>query len=285
MNFMPAALTTSRAQRAIGRLNLSFRTSHGQTRIETFYQEGCLKARLPRPADPAMCEAVTLNISGGVAGGDALSTAITLSPGAQARVASQAAERIYRALDAPSRITTTITLAPGAKLDYLPQETILFDGFSLRRALNIDLAEDADFLGLETILFGRQAMRETIRTGDLHDRILVRRGGKILLQDMTRLKGDFAAQLTRTAIGNGAAAMACIIFAAPNAPARLPALRDILTKTGLPAGATSFEGVIFARHPKVLPCATASSRRSKIYVTCGPCRASGKAKPRGGPEK
>jgi len=247
MNFMPAALTTSRAQRAIGRLNLAFQTSLGQTRIETFYQEGCLKARLPRPADPAICEAVTLNISGGVAGGDTLTTAITLAPGAQARIASQAAERIYRALDAPSRITTTITLAAGAKLDYLPQETILFDGFSLRRALTIDLAEDADFLGLETLLFGRQAMLETIRAGDLQDRILLRRGGKIVLQDITRLNGDIAARLARTAIGNGAAAMASIIFAAPEAPSRLPALRDILARTGLPAGATAFEGIIFAR--------------------------------------
>jgi urease accessory protein len=247
MNFMPAALTTSRAQRAIGRLNLSFQTRNGHTRIETFYQEGCLKARLPRPADPAMCEAVTLNISGGVAGGDALTTAITLAPGAQARVASQAAERIYRALDAPSRITTTITLAAGAKLDYLPQETILFDGFSLRRALTIDLAEDADFLGLETILFGRQAMLETITTGDLRDRITLRRGGKILLQDMTRLHGDIAAQLARTAIGNGAAAMASIIFAAPDAKAQLPGLRGVLETTGLTAGATSFEGIVFAR--------------------------------------
>jgi urease accessory protein len=247
MNFMPAALTTSRAQRAVGRLDLSFQSNNGQTRIQNFYQEGCLKARLPRPADLAVCEAVTLNISGGVAGGDALTTAITLAPGAQARIASQAAERIYRALDAPSRIGTTITLGAGAGLDYLPQETILFDGFSLRRSLDIDLFATADFLGVETILFGRQAMNEIIRTGDLRDRITLRRDGRIVLQDMTRLHGDIAGQLARTAIGNGAAAMASIIFAAPGAPERLPGLRAVFGTTGITAGATTFEGIVFAR--------------------------------------
>jgi urease accessory protein len=247
MNFMPAALTTSRAQRAVGRLDLSFQANHGHTRIEKFYQEGCLKARLPRPADDAICEAVTLNISGGVAGGDTLTTAVALAPGAQARVASQAAERIYRALDEPSRITTTIRLGAGAKLDYLPQETILFDGFSLRRSLTIDLAEDADFLGVETTLFGRQAMREILRSGDLRDQILLRREGRLLLQDMSRLDGDIAARLARKAIGDGAGAMASIIFAAPDAPARLSGLRDVLDRGGVTAGATTFEGIIFAR--------------------------------------
>jgi urease accessory protein len=247
MNFMPAAQITSRAQRAVGRLDLSFQATNGQTRIAKFYQEGCLKARLPRPVDAAICEAVTLNISGGVAGGDELQTVITLTAGAQASVASQAAERIYRALDAPSRIGTAIALGAGARLDYLPQETILFDGFSLRRSLTIDLAGDAAFLGVESILFGRQAMREILRAGELHDRIVLRRGKQILLQDMTRLQGDIAGRLARTAIGNGAAAMASIILAAPDAPARLAGLRHVLAESGLTAGATVFNGIVFAR--------------------------------------
>jgi urease accessory protein len=247
MNFLAAVEPVSRAQRAVGRLDLSFQARQGITRIEKFYQEGCLKARLPRPVDEATCEAVTLNISGGVAGGDALSTDIALGPGARAVVASQAAERVYWAFDAPSRITTSIAVGPGARLDYLPQETILFDGFSLRRDLDVELAADADFLGVETILFGRRAMGEVLRGGDLRDGVTLRRGGKILLRDMTRLRGDIAAQLARTAIGNGAAAMAAIICAGPGAPARLAGLRDVLEGAGINAGATSFEGIIFAR--------------------------------------
>jgi len=247
MNFLAAVEPISRAQRAVGGLDLSFRARGGVTRIERFYQEGCLKARLPRAAEPGVCEAVTLNISGGVAGGDALTTTVSLGPGARAVVASQAAERIYRALDAPSWMTTSIAVGPGARLDYLPQETILFDGFSLRRGLDIALAEDAEFLGVETILFGRRALGEILRGGDLRDRVTLRRGGKILLQDMNRLTGDIAAKLARTALGNGAGAMAAIICAGPDAAARLAGLRDVLSGAGITAGATCFEGVVFAR--------------------------------------
>jgi urease accessory protein UreH len=52
------------AQRAKGRLGLRFRVAAGRTRVHAFFQEGCLKARLPRPLEPAVCDAVTMNISG-----------------------------------------------------------------------------------------------------------------------------------------------------------------------------------------------------------------------------
>jgi urease accessory protein len=247
MNFMPSLTAEIPAQRAVGRLALSFAQAGGVTRVQKFYQEGCLKTRLPRAVVAGRCEAVTLNISGGIAGGDCLETSIALGPGARVGIASQAAERVYRALEAPSRIATAISLGKGTALDYFPQETILFDGFGLRRSLDVDLAEDADFLGVETLIFGRRAMGEVVRAGFLRDRITLRRDNRMLLQDMTRLDGDIATALARKAVAGGTAAVASIIFAAPDAPARLPPLRDTLTASGLIAGATSFENIVFAR--------------------------------------
>jgi urease accessory protein len=245
MNFMPVRAITAEPQRASGRLALAFAHDGTQTRIQKFYQEGCLKARLPRPQNPDILEAVNINIGGGIAGGDSLSTNITLGPKARAAVSSQAAERIYRALNAPAHIATRITLAPGAKLAHLPQETILFNGFALNRTLEIDLAPTATYLGVESLIFGRQAMGETIHTGALNDKILLRRDGKTILQDMTRLDGDIAAHLAREAVASGAMAAASLIYAAPDAEARLPDLRAALA--GHHAGASAFEGIIFAR--------------------------------------
>jgi urease accessory protein len=248
MNFMPARLAEIPAQRAVGRLNLTFRQDlAGPTRIETFYQQGCLKARLPRPVEAGVREAVTMNISGGVAGGDVLHTAITLAAGARVCVASAAAERVYRALNpaAPSQITTSITLGAGARLDYLPQETILFDGFALQRSLDISLAPDAEFLGVESLVFGRQAMGETLQTGWLRDNIRLYRGGALLFQDMTRLDGNVTEILRGRAIAAGNCAMASIIYAATDAAARLHQVRDAL-QSHL-AGATVMDGVLRAR--------------------------------------
>ncbi len=245
MNFMPVRAIEAGPQRAVGRLDLSFTHDGARTRVQKFYQDGCLKIRLPRPQNPEILEAVTMNIGGGIAGGDSLSAQISLGPNARVSISSQSAERVYRALAAPSQITTRLTLAPGATLAHLPQETILFDAFSLNRTLEINIAEDATYLGVESLIFGRQAMGETIRAGALNDRITLRRDGKVLFQDITRLQGDIAAQLARKAVADGAMAVASLIYAAPDAQARLPALREVLLDHI--AGASFFEGKNFAR--------------------------------------
>jgi urease accessory protein len=270
MNFFSARhLMLPAAQRAAGRLDLAFSAAGGGTRIKTFYQQGCLKARLPRPAEAETCEAVTLNISGGVAGGDALETAISLDDGARVCVSSQAAERIYLALDAdPATIATRINLGAGARLDYLPQETILFDGFALRRTLEIDLAADASFLGVESLVFGRQAMGERVTTGFLRDCITLRRDGVLVLRDMTRLDGDIEAVLARKAVAGGRIAMAALIYAAPDAPACLDDVRSMLAAQKCPAGASVLDGVLRAR----IVAPSASALRTCLIAALKICR-------------
>jgi urease accessory protein len=266
MNFMPARSKIP-AQRASGRLALSCRRHGAVTRIETLYQQGCLKARLPRPADPEILDAVTLNISGGVAGGDDLATTITLHDGAQANVASQAAERIYRALGPPARIATSIAIGPGATLHYLPQETIFFDGFALDRTLEIDLDETASYLGVESLVFGRQAMSESLRHGQLNDRVTLRRRKNLIFQDMTRLHGDIAAQLGRKAVAAGGIATAGIIFAAPNAAAVLPAIRAAIADHH--AGASALDqNLVFVR----VLAPSALSLRHCVIAALAACR-------------
>jgi len=272
MNFMPVRqFELPAAQRAIGRLALGFRHDPvaACTRIEKCYQQGCLKARLPRLAAPGLAEAITINISGGIAGGDNLVTEISVGAGAAVSVTSQAAERIYRALDfLPARLTTRITLGAGAELDYLPQETILFNGFALERSLEIELAEDANFLGVESLIFGRQAMGEQIKLGRLNDRILLRRGKILVLQDITRLEGDIAAKLGRKAVAAGNIAMASMIYAGPDIARRLSAIRAALAEQPVEAGASAFEGIILVR----LLAPSAAALRAGVVAVLKTCR-------------
>jgi urease accessory protein len=249
MNFVaPPQTRETPAQRAQGKLVMGFKRTGAVTRIDTLFQQGALKARLPRPQDATLCEAVTLNISGGVAGGDQLDTVVTLAPGAQVALASQAAERIYRALGPAARIRTRLAVHDGARLDYLPQETILFDRCALDRALEIDLYGEAEFIGVETLLFGRRAMGETVQSGALRDQIRLCRDGHLVFQDMTRLEGEIAAQLQRRAVAGGANAVAGLIIAGPGAEEKLEPLRAKLDAApGIIAGASTFEGIIFAR--------------------------------------
>ncbi len=80
-------------------------------------QAGCLKARFPRRQEPGWADVVTLNTSGGVAGGDRLESRFHLEPGARASIAAQAAERFYRALpgSAPALVRTRIEVEEGGR--------------------------------------------------------------------------------------------------------------------------------------------------------------------------
>ena len=234
-------------QRARGALAVGFRLRDGETVLDRLHQSGCLKARFPRPERHAWRGVVTLNTSGGAAAGDALTTAIEAGPGAHATVAAQAAERFYRALpgSAPARLRTTLRVGPGAALEWLPQETILFDDCALDRETAIEVAADGWFLGVEMLVFGRLAMGETVRRARLSDRIVLRRDGRLLLHDAIRFQGEAEAALARAAVGGGARAVATLVHAAPDAEQSLGRVRQVLA--GVEAGASAWDGLLVAR--------------------------------------
>ncbi len=231
-------------QRARGQLTLTLHDRDGMTALETLYQQGCLKARFPRPA--GWHETVLLNTAGGVAGGDRLALQIGAKRGASATITTQAAERFYRALPgSTAQVTTTLTVAADAAMEWLPQETILFDGCALDRMLTIDLAAGATFVGIEQLVFGRSAMGETVRHASVRDRIIVRQDGRLLLHDATRLVGPVQALLDRPAVAAGGRAVATLLMAGPGAAALLDPLRAALAPYD--AGASVVDGLLVAR--------------------------------------
>ncbi len=239
----------SKLQRAVGELVVSFKRRGEATVLDTLRQAGCLKARFPRPVTAGWADATTLNTSGGVASGDRLSTVFSVGPGARATMSAQAAERFYRAPadGLPSFVRTQINVAPGAAAEWLPQETILFDNCALDRQLEIDLAPDAWFLGVEALVFGRTAMGETVRNAWLRDGLRVRRGGAWLLHDTIRMDGDVETTLRRTAAGKGARAMATVLHVAENAEAMIDPVRDALLDFTGEAGVSAWNGMLVAR--------------------------------------
>ena len=218
----------------------------GSTVLDRLRQEGCLKARWPRPEHGAWTSLVTLNSAGGVAQGDQLDVGITAGAGTRLTVASQAAERFYRSPGgAPARVRTTLTVAPGGALEWLPQETILFDGCALDRRLDVAVAPDSWFLGVEMLVFGRALMGETVHRAALSDTIRLHRGGELLLHDAIRIHGRVQALLDRPAVAAGARAVAILFHLAPDSAARLDALRSALSPWQ--AGASAMDGLLVAR--------------------------------------
>ncbi|HKN29320.1 MAG TPA: urease accessory protein UreD [Roseiarcus sp.] len=233
-------------QRAEAEARASFRRTARRTEPERLFATGGLRWRFPRSTNP--CEAVIVNTAGGVAGGDALRVELALNEGAEVAATTPAAEKIYRSDGPPARLETRLSLAQRARLLWLPQETLLFDGARLERKLSVDMGGDAELLLVESLVFGRLAMGETAIDARLTDSWRIRRDGELVFADETRLD-HAAAALDRIAVGAGARAVATIIAAAPNVEARLPDLRAALEAEGrgVEAGASAFDGLVAAR--------------------------------------
>jgi urease accessory protein len=236
------------ALRSEGALDLSFRRRGDATVIGRSYQAGCTRMRLPRvEAAGEPPAAVLINTAGGLAEGDRLDHAIAWEEGARAIVTSQAAEKVYRALSVGSSIALRMDVAAGAHAEWLPQETILFDGAQLHRDTKILLAESASFLGVEAIVLGRAAMGETMRAGSLRDRLRIWRGGRLIYADALALDADVETLMARAAIGGGASAMAVLVHAAPGAPALIGPVREALEGAKGRAAASTWNGILAVR--------------------------------------
>lgn len=227
-------------------MRLGFRAFDGATRLARHYEQGAAKARLPRVPGGA-AEAVLINTAGGLTGGDRMDYAVDVGTGAAVTLTTQAGEKIYRALDAPAEIRTRIDVAAGGRVDWLPQETILFDRAALVRRLDIAMAADAAVLALEAVVFGRTARGETVQFGLLRDRWRLRRAGRLVFADGLRLDGPVAAMLARPAALAGGCAAATVLYVAPDAEARLDTARAALADAPAEVGASAWNGILVAR--------------------------------------
>jgi urease accessory protein len=237
-----------RTLRSQGEIDLSFKRRGEITAAARTRQAGCLRVRFPRPERPGEppC-AILINTAGGVAEDDHLDFRLEWEDGTVATATTQAAEKIYRALTRPSQISTRLTVGEGASAEWLPQETILFNGARLQRETQVLLAGEASFLGLEAWVLGRRAMGETMRSGALRDRLRIWREGRLVYADVLMLDGDIDALIRRATVANGDSAMAVLVHASASAAALLDPVRAALDSVRGRAAASTWNGLLAVR--------------------------------------
>lgn len=237
--------------RSDGRIAMAFARRASRTVLADLMQVGNARARFPGRSTSGerfgIPEAVLVNTAGGLTGGDRLDVSVDLAADAAAVVTTISAEKIYRSLGSDTSITNRLVLASGARLDWLPQATILFDGSRLARATSVDLAADARFLAVELLIFGRAAMAETMDRGRLRDTWRIRRAGRLLWADGIRLDEPVADALAGPATLAVARAVATVIHVASDAEDRLDGARAALTAARSDWGASAWDGLLTAR--------------------------------------
>jgi len=233
------------ANRARGQITLSVAASAGRTRRTRVHEDGSLRVRFPNAAADAL-EAVIVNTGGGVTGGDRFTIDITLAEGAHLTAGTAAAEKIYRSTGADAEMDVRLAVGACARLAWLPQETILFDRARLSRRIDVDLAETASLLMAEAVVFGRAAMGEAMRQGFFADRWRVRRAGKLVFADSTRLDGGVAEKLSLPAAAAGGIAIATVLIALGD-DGKLAAVRALDGQFAGEVGISDWNGIAVAR--------------------------------------
>lgn len=237
---------TIRLQRASGESRVAFDLRDGRTRLGDLYQRDPCRVLFPRaePGEPP--QAVHLTTSGGVTDGDSLKMAIEVGPGAVAVATTQAAEKIYRAAKGGGHcaIDVAVSVAEGAALEWLPQETIVFEGARLKRRTVAEVEPGGALLACEMVVLGRAASGETFTRGLLLDSWSVRRTSRLAWTDTLRVEGQ-----TPTGAGFGAAnALATVIGVWDEPQPHFEKARALLdAAAGVRAGVTLVNGVMVAR--------------------------------------
>jgi urease accessory protein len=195
-----------------GRSGAAFaRDRDGVSRLKDLEQRDPLKILFPDPLAEQQPVAVLVNTGGGVVGGDRLETSIAVGDGAAALIVGQAAEKVYRSWGPSSEIANILSVGSGGRLEWFPQEAILFDQARLERRLELQLAEDSTFLGGEIVVFARRARGETMTGGALRDRWSIRIGGRLVWADRLIADPLDDTLLDRPALFAGARATATMV--------------------------------------------------------------------------
>jgi urease accessory protein len=234
-------------QRGDGALDIAFARRGTATAVARLYQRTPCRVQFPHAEGGDAMLAMLLNTAGGLTGGDRVAMAIAVEAAAAVTLTSAAAEKIYRSSGADCVVEIALECGADAWLEWLPQETILFEGARLRRKIVARVAAAGRLLAAEMLVFGRIARGERLAHGLLHECWRVERDGGLVWFDTTRLDGEIAALIDRPAGFGGAEAFATAIYVGADAEYHLALARERLDGLSCCAGATLVNGLLLAR--------------------------------------
>jgi urease accessory protein len=207
-------------------LRLRFANDAGTTRLAARSHHGPLRVQKALyPEGPGVCHAIVVHPPGGVAGGDQLSIGVQCGPGSHALLTTPGAAKWYRSSGAWARQHVRIDAGEGSAVEWLPQETIVFNGARVDMAHEVELAADASYIGSEILCFGRRAAGERFAAGALRQRTSIRRGGRLLWWEQGVLDGGGAGMDSVLGLAGGSVCATLVGVGRPAPASLLAALR------------------------------------------------------------
>lgn len=230
------------------RLSLAFERRGDRTVLASNRHFGPLRLQKPLyPEGDGVCHAIVLHPPAGIVGGDCLDVSVAVGRGAHALLTTPGAGKWYRSDGRTAQLSQRLAVEKGAVCEWLPQESIVFDGAIGRMRTEIVLDADARFIGLEMLCLGRTGSGERFSRGELSVATDVRRDGRRLWLEQGRIVGGSA--LLDSAVGlAGEPVCGTLIAIGPDLDQGLrDACREVLCEAGTAAVTLLPDGVLAAR--------------------------------------
>jgi len=247
--------TLGNAQYWFAKLELGFKKDQKRTILAHRKHSGPVRVqKMLWPEKTGVCHALIVHPPAGIAGGDHLSFEVQVDQAAHALVTTPGAGKWYRTNQKPAYQHIHLTVQQQGILEWLPQETMLFNGALAHSETHIQLAESASFIGWDMLVIGRQARAEQFNSGAYQSRFLLYRGEKLLVADCLKFQGQDR-WLTSCLGMNGHAVMGSFWAVAPEKyrasvylEEHLDLIRELMMRMDVPVTLTLLDDVVTARY-------------------------------------
>lgn len=206
-------------------LDLALIKRQARTVLSRRAHQGPLLVQRPFYPEGGVCHVYILHPPGGVVAGDRLAVRVRAGPDSQGVITTPAAGKFYRSDGRQAELRQTLAIEPRASLEWLPQETIIYEGAQARLLTRVELAEGARFLGWEIVCLGRPAAGERFQSGQIRQGFELWLNGIPLIVEQMSLRGG-AAELSAP-WGLGGFPITGSLFAYPATAADLALAREV----------------------------------------------------------
>jgi urease accessory protein len=202
------------------------------------------------PEGRAVCHMILLHPPGGVAGGDRLSVNVTAGAGSHALITTPGAGKWYKSNGRLASQSLQFRVEKGSVFEWLPQETILFDGAEAHWQTRIVLDTDACYMGWEIVCFGRSASGEKFSRGTLRQETEIFSQNKRIWGEYTSIKAGDKLLASPAGLAGRTVSGTFLVAGAPISDELLKALRAIeldITSGGI-SGITRMGAMVAVRY-------------------------------------
>jgi urease accessory protein len=230
------------------RLALEFERRAGRSVLASRRHDGPLVVQKAlHPEGDAVCHAIVVHPPAGIAGGDELTIDIAAAEGSSALVTTPGAGKWYRSAGSWAKQRVRIQAASASTVEWLPQETIVFDGALADIRWEAHVAQDARLIAWDVVCLGRTGSGEGFGRGRCRIETRLTRGGKLAWLERARIEPGSPMAASPAGLGGHSVFGTMLVTARVIEDAWIASCREVAPRGG-EAAVTRLPGVLVARY-------------------------------------